>query len=213
MQQPNDSVKTKILVKDLPLYNQENNKPFYVALVKPPNDFEQGVSELRKEVFGFIDLFDEQKKRAIEFYKCFVYHARTSIDYIHVEANVLPKMAVIAGSGLTGILLGLRRSNFRRLVYSASLMTASTALCYPKEAKHYGSITADWTKKSAKSIYNDYIMPLANRTQHNEVTNNTTKDTIVTYKPSHFEKSNDVDFDGDKGQSKDEDASFYTTRK
>ena len=59
------------------------------------------------------------------------------LDYLKEEENVIPRSGAIALSGLTGLVFGLRRGFFKRLIYMSVGAGGMAALCYPKEAEEY----------------------------------------------------------------------------
>jgi hypothetical protein len=58
-----------------------------------------------------------------------------NVKYLQKDASDEIRSVAIAGGGLLGFLLGVRRSFFKKLIYAAVLGSATAAVIYPKDAK------------------------------------------------------------------------------
>ncbi|VDN85505.1 unnamed protein product [Brugia pahangi] len=54
--------------------------------------------------------------------------------FLQEDYGLLPKAAAITIGGLTGFFLGMKKSVFRRFLYSGMGLLTMTAFCYPYEA-------------------------------------------------------------------------------
>lgn len=210
----------RVKVKDLPLYSTDHGKTsIYVNLVHDKTDFERGITQARQLAFDFIDKFSETKERVIRFYETGVAHTQTSLDYVRSETNILPKLTFITLSGLGGLLVGFRRSKFRKFLYSTAFGTGALALCYPNETKIYSKSAYEWTLNQSKSLYNQYVTkeePIVTKHEPKievpKIVSNNPKDQVFNYLPQDESISKETSIEGDKGQASDEDSDMYTTR-
>lgn len=58
-----------------------------------------------------------------------------NVKYLQTSASEEVRMAAIAGGSLLGLILGIRKSFFRKLIYAGITGTSTAAIIYPKEAK------------------------------------------------------------------------------
>jgi hypothetical protein len=215
-----DSGDRRLKVKELPLYSTDyGRKSVFVNLVHDKTDFERGITQVRQVAFDFVDKFSETKERVIRFYETGVAHTQSTLDYVRSETNILPKLTFITLSGLGGLLVGFRRSKFRKFLYSASFGTGALALCYPNETRIYSKNAYDWTLNKTKSLYEQYTTKEeSNRTSQvpkietPKIVNTNPKDQVFNYTPANETASKEAIIEGDKGQASDEDSDMYTTR-
>lgn len=152
-------------VNDLPIYDDEKraqNKPLlYVDIERKKNSFEQIITDLRQSTFQFLNKYQEEKEKSFQFYEATKLDFNQKLDYLRSESVILPKIVFISLSGFGGILLGYRRSNFRKILYSGVLTTASTALCFPNQTKIYTNQATQFAKQQTDYIYKTYLWPEA----------------------------------------------------
>ena len=215
-----DSNENKIKVKNLPIYADEKPKKnyIYVSFEREKTSYEKFISSSRQIVFNYIDKFSHQTERAVKFYETGVEHTRSTLEYIRLETNILPKLTFISLSAAAGVVFGYKRSNFRKFTYSTLFTTAAVALCYTNETRKYSNDTLECVRTKSKKFYDEYIMPpkpvaVPAKQQELIIVNESVKDQVITVKSS---SSNDeqklIEIVGDKGQSNDEDQDMYTTR-
>ena len=151
-------------VKDLPIYSSANNgNELWVQIETEKSDLEKGVSSLRTSVCSLMQSFKSQTENSIQLYEKNKNVLNSHLEYIRSETNLVPKVVFISLSGLSGLLIGFRRSAFRKLIYSSVLFSASASLCFPNEAKVYYKEIADYGKKQSNWIYREYIWPDNNK--------------------------------------------------
>ncbi|KAI6234489.1 Mitogen-activated protein kinase kinase kinase 4 [Aphelenchoides fujianensis] len=61
-------------------------------------------------------------------------------EYLRREGTILPKAAAITIGGMAGFVLGLRRSGFRKLLYTTTGLLTMAAFTYPYEAIEFSQI-------------------------------------------------------------------------
>jgi hypothetical protein len=145
------------------------------------------------------------------------------LAYIRSETNIIPKLVFISLSGLSGLLIGFRRSNLRKFFYSTTLATGAAGLCYPQEAKYVISVVYNQGRKQACDLYRGFIQPSNTTpnsapkqqvsTEQNEHISVTSKDQVIKMTSESIKSTqSNLNLKGDKGQSSDEDKDMYTTR-
>lgn len=216
-------------IKDLPIYDDSlngNGKALWVTIEKKTDksELESLVSSARQSACNFVKEFQHQKDSTINYYETTKENIRNKVNYISSETNLIPKLAFISLSGLSGLLIGYKKSSVRKLFYTGLLTTGATAVCYPKEAKVFSSKLYEISEQNAKKIYREYIWPeesnkkaVLKKIDQNKgevEQKHDSKDKIVKLDneaiKSILSSKNIV---GDKGQSTDEDKDMYTTRK
>ena len=143
-------------IKDLPLYEDTESKSkrsVWVTLDRKqePSTLETAVSSTRQATCDFLDQFKQQKDEASKLYDSTSRSFAERLDYVRAETNLIPKVVLISLSGLSGLLIGFRRSTFRKFLYSTALGTGAAALCFPKEAKDISSQAYGVTKVKASN--------------------------------------------------------------
>jgi hypothetical protein len=216
-------------IKDLPLYLREGENYGRSLIVHlDSNDrgqLEATVSSLRQSACQFMQQYNEQKEKSLNYYESYKSNVKQQLHYLRSDTNIIPKVVFISLSGFGGLLLGFRRSTFRKFIYGATFATGAAALCYPNEAKLYSNQVCELTKAKARVLYNDYIWPSesstrkANQSQKiieskpTSVNTSSNKDKIIKMDEKDINKvKSKLDIKGDKGQSSDEDKDMYTTR-
>lgn len=217
MQDTNEN--NKIKIKNLPIYADEKPKKnyIYVSFAREKTNYEKFISSTRQIVFNYIDKFSHQTERAVRFYETGLEHSRSTLEYIRLETNILPKLSFISLSAAAGVVFGYKRSNFRKFAYSTLFTGAAVALCYPNETKKYSNNTLECIKTKTKAFYDGYIMPpkpvpSAPKQKELIVIDDSVKDQVITVKSSSNDQPKLIEIVGDKGQSNDEDQDMYTTR-
>ncbi|CAF0732635.1 unnamed protein product [Brachionus calyciflorus] len=211
-------------IKDLPIYGDsqnESNKPLWIVVENPEkSELEKFVSETRQTACGLMRQFNDQTEyltKALEQNKLVL---KNQLEYVRSETNLIPKVAFISLSGLSGLLLGYRKSTFRKLLYSTLLTGGATSLCYPTEARVYSSKAYEVGSKNAMDLYRAYIWPEeTKKVKKVEAVQQAPKamdpkDTVVKLDKETIESTESKrNIVGDKGQASDEDKDMYTTRK
>lgn len=211
-------------IKDLPIYGESSNeqlKPIWVVVEKnEKTQLEEIVTNFRQSVCSLMKQFQDQTNQSVQYYEQSRESLKNNIDYIRSETNIIPKFAFISLSGLGGILLGYKKSIFRKILYSSLLATSSAALCYPKESKYFYTKGYEASSKEAMDFYRKHIWPEEKKTmKKTQVVENTVKkiddkDTVVKLDSQTIESSKpSKNVKGDRGQSREEDEDMYTSRK
>lgn len=222
----NDKIKS---INDLPIYNDEKSMR-QVALVNvkvEKNQLEQAITTVRQATFDFLNKYQEQKEKSLQFYDSTKKDVNEMLGYLRQESVVLPKVAFISLSGFGGLLLGFRRSSFRKILYSGALTTTATALCFPNQTKVYANQASQYAKENAEKIYRTYIWPTEEpkKTVSKEPIENEKKtvvkknsETVVANGKDQIIKLDGAEgnskrvLEGDIGQANLDDQDMYTTR-
>ncbi|KAI6179571.1 MICOS complex subunit [Aphelenchoides besseyi] len=123
-----------IKIKDLPIYGEP--KPLNTAkfVEEEPLPLQHEFATLRYAFRDFYSVISDRFKpvdRAVQTAKETVV---STDEYLRREGTVLPKAAAITVGGLAGFVLGLRRSGFRKLLYTTTGLLTMAAFTYPYEA-------------------------------------------------------------------------------
>ena len=210
-------------IKDLPIYPDENqsDKAIWCNIETPRSSLETTISTIRQSTCEFMQQFKTQKEKTVAFVEQTKSNANSQLEYIRSETNLVPKLVFISLSGLSGLLIGFRKSKFRKFMYTSVLTVGATSLCYPKEAKVYYDQAYGFSKKTATEFYRDYIWPsetksLKNKpskTQSESSSAGNDKDKVIKLNVQDIESTkSEIVMKGDKGMSRDEDKDMYTTR-
>jgi len=221
-------------VKDLPLYsNTSNQRVIWVNVntAKPErSQLEELIRTTRESLCEFLHQFKDQREKSSKLYKESTSYLNDQLAYIRSETNIIPKLAFISLSGFSGLLIGFRRSNFRKFLYSTTLATGAAALCYPQEAKYVSNAVYNQGRKQACDLYRGLIQ--SNSTASKSAPKNesiikqtttemdqrqrsehTSKDKVIKMTSESIKSTqSNLNLKGDKGQSSDEDKDMYTTR-
>ena len=217
-------VKPTGTLNDLPIYGPTETKALWVAVEKnQKSEFEQIVTSVRQSVCQFVHQFKEQTEKMDELIKKNKQMANDKLSYLRSESTVLPKIALISLSGLSGILIGYRKSTARKVFYSVVLGMGTTALCYPNQAKEHADQTRNFIKTNSNQFYRTYIWPQPNVTKQSapkqvatpsdviKITNS--KDQVLVLSSDSLKPSErSPEIKGNKGQSIEDDNDMYTTR-
>jgi hypothetical protein len=218
-------------VKDLPIYSTSSNQQeLWINLSTPKSErsqLEELIRTTRESLCDFLHQFKDQREKSSKLYKESTSYLNNQLAYIRSETNIIPKLAFISLSGLSGLLIGFRRSNFRKFLYSTTLATSAAALCYPQEAKYVTNVVYNQGRKQACDLYRGFIQP--NNTASKSAAKNasiikqgttemdniaiTSKDKVIKMTSESIKSTqSNLNLKGDKGQSSDEDKDMYTTR-
>ena len=217
-------------IKDLPIYADEKQQSalatttMWINIEQPSRSpLETTISTIRQSTCDFMHQFKAQKEKTIELVDKTKSNANSQLEYIRSETNLVPKFVFISLSGLSGLLIGFRKSTFRKLLYTSVLTVGSASLCYPKEAKVYYDQAYGLGRKTACDIYRQYIWPdektksLKSKVAKpaNDAPNvaSSAKDKIIQLNAHEIENTKSaIVMKGDKGQANDDDKDMYTNR-
>jgi len=211
-------------IKDLPIYPDENqsSKAVWVNVEPPRSSLETSISAVRQATCEFMQQFKTQKEKTVALVEQTKSNANSQLEYIRSETNLVPKVVFISLSGLSGLLIGFRKSKFRKFMYTTVLTIGATSLCYPKEAKVYYEQAFGYSRKAANDFYREYIWPSetkslknkpADKAQHESGAIENAKDKVIKLNVQDVAATkSEIVMKGDKGQSRDEDKDMYTTR-
>ena len=212
-------------VKDLPLYPDEkrttSNNTLWVNIESPRSPLETAISNFRQSGCQFMQQFKSQKEKTTEFVDQTKNKVNFQLEYIRSETNLVPKVVFISLSGLSGLLIGFRKSKFKKFLYTSMMTVGSTSLCYPKEAKIYYDKAYIASKSTATNFYRDFIWPSENKLKNKSnklekdelarVENG--KDKVIKLNNQEIESTKTgIIMKGDKGQASDDDKEMYTNR-
>jgi hypothetical protein len=213
-------------INELPLYSDNSNSKsdaVWVVLDKQErSQLEQGISTVRLETVGLIQQFQKQKQELCQYYTNTKSNVSSQLSTLRNEHHILPKLAFISLSSLSGLLIGFRRSTFRKLVYSTALGGGALALCYPKEARVYSGQAYEFASQNAYALYRQYVWPdeaeskaktRAKQAENSVEQTGDAKDRVVKLDTEAIRSAKAKEIKGDKGQSSDADKDMYTTRK
>jgi len=211
-------------VKDLPIYvdvSETAQRTLLVELVTPKSDLETAVASARSQACALMSQYKTERQNAAALYDKTKAQLNTQLEYVRSETNIIPKVAFISLSGLSGLLIGFRRGIFRKLVYSTVLGGAAAAACFPAETRAYSNRVRTWEKQFATGIYQDYIKSSNNKKPvpapvptpaASETVSNDGKDQIIKLDNASTAGDSTKQVKGDLGQSSEADKDMYTTR-
>ncbi|VDN84716.1 unnamed protein product [Brugia pahangi] len=132
----------------LPIYSDE--KPYYKEVEELPMPIQKEMALLRRAAlrrfgdFGILFMakrlqdsylnVEEKSKKVFNSAQeelCLIAEFQR---FLQEDYGLLPKAAAITIGGLTGFFLGMKKSVFRRFLYSGMGLLTMTAFCYPYEA-------------------------------------------------------------------------------
>ncbi|RNA30979.1 MICOS complex subunit Mic26-like [Brachionus plicatilis] len=212
-------------IKDLPIYGEsssESSKPVWAVVEKTEkSELEKFVTNFRQSVCSLMGQFQKQTNSSIQYYEQSRDSLKNKVDYVRSETNIIPKFAFISLSGLSGLLLGYRKSIFKKVLYSSLLTSGSAALCYPKETKNFYNKAYEASSIEAMDLYRTYIWPEEKKTsKKSEAVEKMVekkidpKDKVVKLDNQTIESSvPSKTVVGDRGQSREEDEDMYSSRK
>ncbi|EFO19583.1 hypothetical protein LOAG_08907 [Loa loa] len=120
-----------VTVQELPMYPDET--PYYKEVQELPLPIQKEMALLRRATLQRFGNLGESYLNAEEKSKRFFDSAQEFKRFLQEDYGLLPKAAAITVGGLTGFFLGMRKSVFRRFLYSGMGLLTMTAFCYPYE--------------------------------------------------------------------------------
>ncbi|KAK3611930.1 hypothetical protein CHS0354_014007 [Potamilus streckersoni] len=121
-------------VNKLPIYENPEEKHQYQYVEEETTTYKKKVSEFRVLVWKQLDSMKTTTDYICEKWEVGVAHTKGAIEYLQNDPGVLPRIGVIAVSGLGGIVLGYKGGVLRKTLLSTTLMLSAAAVCYPNEA-------------------------------------------------------------------------------
>lgn len=210
-------------LSDLPIYEsaQVNPKSLWVSV--PANDrssLEEAIGSVRSTACSAVKQIKSQTSQLNDYLNSTRQSADKNLTYLRSESTILPKVVFISLSTLSGLLLGYRKSAFRKGLNCTLLATASTALTFPKETKVVSSKVNEFVSKEAEVLYRTYIWPEEKKVakkekQAEEIVWNTANEHTKLIKLNKEDLNDTVpkaEMVGNKGMSNDDDSDMYTTR-
>ena len=207
-------------ISDLSIYGSDSIQPKEIWVSIPNSEksqLETAISTVRQTACSMVKAFKGQTKEMNKFVDANKKEADDKLSYLRSESTILPKVAFISLSTLSGFLIGFRRSTARKLLYSATLGTATTALCYPNEAKNITSQVSGMASNQFNVFYRTYVWP-ENKTKKETVAKpqpavvENSKDKVIKLNKEDLKSSSNSTVVGNKGMSNDDDQDMYTTR-
>ncbi|ESO90391.1 hypothetical protein LOTGIDRAFT_233865 [Lottia gigantea] len=123
-----------IKIGELPIYSTPVTQVEYKFVPEEVGAFQQGVSEVRKSVWTYLESIQETTDTLKRKWNVSKAHTNEMIHYIQDDPAILPRVSVITVAGLGGIIAGSRGGILRKILFSGTAITAAAALCYPREA-------------------------------------------------------------------------------
>ncbi|XP_057339666.1 uncharacterized protein LOC130677093 [Microplitis mediator] len=124
---------------ELPIYVHHQHKTEIKTETRDDNSIrrqlEDGFGTVRKTLSSVTSEYQAIHDRISHIYNTGLAHSKGTIDYLHQEENLLPRIGTIFGGALTGLLLGIRGGKFKRIFYSTTGAGVMGAICYPDKAK------------------------------------------------------------------------------
>nr|CDP99514.1 BMA-MOMA-1, isoform b [Brugia malayi] len=130
--QPKPNPARMVTVQELPIYSDE--KPYYKEVEELPMSIQKEMALLRRAALRRFGDFGESYLNVEEKSKKVFNSAQEFQRFLQEDYGLLPKAAAITIGGLTGFFLGMKKSVFRRFLYSGMGLLTMTAFCYPYEA-------------------------------------------------------------------------------
>ncbi|KAL3991136.1 Apolipoprotein O family protein [Acanthocheilonema viteae] len=130
--QPKPNPARMVTVQELPMYPDET--PYYKEVQELPMSIKKEMALLRQVALRRFGVLGESYLKVGEKSKNIFNAAEEFKQFLQEDYGVLLKAAVITVGGLTGFFLGVRKSVFRRFLYSGMGLLTMTAFCYPYEA-------------------------------------------------------------------------------
>lgn len=130
----------KVRPSELPIYPKEPPPPQPCdPKLNPDSLLNSSVRQVRKCIWTVIDEGKILSQQACDYIETGKAHTASTLAFLRVEENRVPRYGAIGIGGLAGLILALRRGKFKKLLYTTAGATAMAALCYPKEAEQYTS--------------------------------------------------------------------------
>uniref|UniRef100_A0A914ZI45 MICOS complex subunit n=2 Tax=Parascaris univalens TaxID=6257 RepID=A0A914ZI45_PARUN len=123
---------TLLTVNELPIY-AEDIPVRYTFIPDDPLPLQGTVSKVRKALVHKYDAFAQRFQLVDRTAKRTMHVACGLSEHLREEWSMLPKMAAITVGGMAGFVLGMKKSGFRRVLYSTVGVVTMAAFCYPHE--------------------------------------------------------------------------------
>ncbi|CAF4018228.1 unnamed protein product [Rotaria magnacalcarata] len=209
-----------VRVRDLPIYYDAETAGTYRRASQTNDDDQSKVNNNNNWLYSFVSQMrqsiqqtwnnnKELRLRIIRGVETGEAHAKVgifsiaTIDYIHDDGTLLPKVGVITIAGLGGLLLGQKGGPIRKTFYSSVAGIVALSACYPKQSANVLDQVYIRIKNQSKNLFDDGTgsnLPLVLQNKHRVFhTTKTKNESTITIK-------------GDYGQSTPGDQHFYTTR-
>jgi len=132
---------------------RDRNRPKKLV-IEEVTELERFVSKCRGEIAPIKDAVVGTSNKIVSTTKGTACSFFRQIDYIQKEAPPEIKIGSIAASGLVGMLMGLRRGLFRKLIYGLVWSASAGAIIYPGDAKIVAERSYNFTKTYSALAYN-----------------------------------------------------------
>ncbi|CAF2551493.1 unnamed protein product [Rotaria sp. Silwood2] len=201
-----------VRVRDLPIYYDVKNDDTYRNVSQTNDDqlktnnnnwLYPFVSQIRQSVQQTWNDNKELRSRIARGIETGEAHTKATIDYIHDDQTLLPKVGVVTIAGLGGLLLGHKGGPIRKTFYSSVAAIVALSACYPKQSANILDQVYIRIKDQSKNLFDKktqsnipLVLQNKDRILHTTKTKN---ESIVTVK-------------GDYGQGTPADQHLYTTR-
>ncbi|CAF3281322.1 unnamed protein product [Rotaria socialis] len=202
-----------VRVRDLPIYYDIKNDDSY-RRASQTNDDQSKINNNNNWLYSFVSQMrqsiqqtwnnnKEFRLRIIRGVETGEAHAKATIDYIHDDETLLPKVGVVTIAGLGGLLLGHKGGPIRKTFYSSVAGIVALSACYPKQSANVLDQVYIKIKNQSKNLFDNetksnlpWVLQNKHRVFHTTKTEN---ESTITIK-------------GDYGQGTPGDQHFYTTR-
>jgi hypothetical protein len=207
-------------IADLPVYDSANQTPRELwVLVDNPNksDLESVISSVRQGVCSAVRQLNSTTQQMSDYFQSSKDSADKKLTYLRSESTVVPKVAFISLSTMSGLLIGFKKSTFKKALYCGLLGVGSAALVFPNEFKGIKNQTCQIVNGEAKQFYRTYIWPeekskFPKGQKVTQVDTSNAKDTVITLNKEELNSAAKSSVVGNKGMSNDDDSDMYTTR-
>lgn len=208
-------------IADLSVYAASNATPRELwVLIDNPNksDLESGISAIRQGTCSAVKQFQSATKQVSDYFQSTKDSADKKLTYLRCESTVLPKFAFISLSTMSGLLIGFKKSAFKKALYCTLLGAGSTALVFPNEFKRLKNQTCEQVSSEAKQFYRTYIWPEGEKSKFPKaqkvtvIDSSNSKDKVIKLDKEELTSAAKSSVVGNKGMSNDDDSDMYTTR-
>lgn len=207
-------------IADLPIYPASNQTPKELwVLIDNPNksDLESGISAVRQGTCSAVKQLQSATRQVSDYFQTTKVSADKKLSYLRSESTVLPKFAFISLSTMSGLLIGFKKSAFKKALYCTLLGAGSTALVFPNEFKGIKNQTCETVSGEAKQLYRTYIWPeekskFSKVQKVTVIDSSNVKDKVIKLDKEELTNAAKSSVVGNKGMSNDDDSDMYTTR-
>lgn len=207
-------------IADLPVYEASNATPRELwVLIDNPNksDLESAISAIRQGTCSAVKQFQSATKQVSDYFQSTKDSADKKLTYLRSESTVLPKFAFISLSTMGGLLIGFKKSAFKKALYCTLLGAGSTALVFPDEFKGLKNQACKQVSGEAKQFYRTYIWPeekskFPKVQKVTVIDSSNSKDKVIKLDKEELSSAAKSSVVGNKGMSNDDDSDMYTTR-